>query len=134
MAIRTAEDGLGSLEVGEERSRRFAAYWLSLARVEADRALRLGPPLRRLWSYARLRQQLTEVPASLVCEGPVELHGTRQVRLGHAGGDAVEVLARLADGDRIAPDAVAAVVAMLGSTDAFFVTGTEGRIDGGAHT
>lgn len=46
-------------------------------------ALRLGPSLRRLWSYARLRQQLTEVPASLVCEGPVELHGTRQVRLGH---------------------------------------------------
>ena len=31
------------------------------------------------------------------------------------------------------PDAVAAVVAMLGSPDAFFVTGTEVRIDGGAH-
>jgi NAD(P)-dependent dehydrogenase (short-subunit alcohol dehydrogenase family) len=32
------------------------------------------------------------------------------------------------------PDAVAAVVAMLGSPEAFFVTGTEVRIDGGAHT
>lgn len=31
------------------------------------------------------------------------------------------------------PSAVAAVVAMLGSTDAFFITGTEVRIDGGAH-
>jgi NAD(P)-dependent dehydrogenase (short-subunit alcohol dehydrogenase family) len=31
------------------------------------------------------------------------------------------------------PSAVAAVVAMLGSPEAFFVTGTEVRIDGGAH-
>ena len=31
------------------------------------------------------------------------------------------------------PGAVASVVAMLGSPDAFFVTGTEVRIDGGAH-
>jgi NAD(P)-dependent dehydrogenase (short-subunit alcohol dehydrogenase family) len=31
------------------------------------------------------------------------------------------------------PDAVAAVVAMLGSPDAYFVTGTEVRVDGGAH-
>lgn len=31
------------------------------------------------------------------------------------------------------PDAVAAVVAMLGSPDAYFVSGTEVRIDGGAH-
>jgi NAD(P)-dependent dehydrogenase (short-subunit alcohol dehydrogenase family) len=31
------------------------------------------------------------------------------------------------------PDAVAAVVAMLGSTDASFVTGTEVRVDGGSH-
>lgn len=31
------------------------------------------------------------------------------------------------------PDAVAAVVSMLGSAEAFFVTGTEVRIDGGAH-
>ena len=31
------------------------------------------------------------------------------------------------------PSAVAAVVAMLGSPEAFFVTGTEIRIDGGAH-
>ncbi len=31
------------------------------------------------------------------------------------------------------PDAVAGVVAMLGSADAYFVTGTEVRIDGGAH-
>ena len=32
-----------------------------------------------------------------------------------------------------APDAVAGVVAMLGSDDAYFITGTEVRIDGGAH-
>ncbi|WP_040835222.1 SDR family NAD(P)-dependent oxidoreductase [Nocardia brevicatena] len=31
------------------------------------------------------------------------------------------------------PDAVAGVVAMLGSPDAYFVTGTEVRIDGGSH-
>jgi NAD(P)-dependent dehydrogenase (short-subunit alcohol dehydrogenase family) len=31
------------------------------------------------------------------------------------------------------PDAVAAVVAMLGSPDAYFVTGTEVRVDGGTH-
>ncbi len=31
------------------------------------------------------------------------------------------------------PDAVAAVVAMLGSPDASFISGTEVRIDGGAH-
>src|ERR1700754_3692742 len=31
------------------------------------------------------------------------------------------------------PDAVAAVVAMLASTDAYFVTGTEVRVDGGTH-
>lgn len=32
-----------------------------------------------------------------------------------------------------APDAVAGVVAMLGSRDAYFITGTEVRIDGGSH-
>ena len=31
------------------------------------------------------------------------------------------------------PGAVAAVVAMLGSPDAFFITGTEVRVDGGSH-
>jgi len=41
---------------------------------------------------------------------------------------------RLPDGAIFAdPSAVAAVVAMLGSPEAFFVTGTEIRIDGGAH-
>ncbi|MGV0794613.1 SDR family NAD(P)-dependent oxidoreductase [Mycolicibacterium sp. XJ1819] len=40
----------------------------------------------------------------------------------------------LADGAMFArPEAVAAVVAMLGSTDASFVTGTEVRVDGGSH-
>ena len=40
----------------------------------------------------------------------------------------------LSDGGMFAkPDAVAAVVAMLGSSDAYFVTGTEVRIDGGTH-
>ena len=32
------------------------------------------------------------------------------------------------------PDAVASVVAMLGSADAYWVTGTEVRVDGGTHT
>jgi NAD(P)-dependent dehydrogenase (short-subunit alcohol dehydrogenase family) len=42
--------------------------------------------------------------------------------------------APLDDGGMFAkPDAVAAVVAMLGSSDAYFVTGTEVRIDGGTH-
>jgi NAD(P)-dependent dehydrogenase (short-subunit alcohol dehydrogenase family) len=31
------------------------------------------------------------------------------------------------------PDAVAAVVAMLGSPEAYWITGTEMRIDGGTH-
>ncbi|SLI99684.1 short-chain dehydrogenase/reductase SDR [Mycobacteroides abscessus subsp. abscessus] len=31
------------------------------------------------------------------------------------------------------PDSVAAVVAMLGSPDAYFMTGTEVRVDGGSH-
>ena len=31
------------------------------------------------------------------------------------------------------PESVAAVVAMLGSPDAAFISGTEVRIDGGAH-
>lgn len=40
----------------------------------------------------------------------------------------------LADGQIFAkPEAVAAVVAMLGSPEAYFVTGTEVRVDGGAH-
>ncbi len=40
----------------------------------------------------------------------------------------------LADGAMFAgPDSVAAVVAMLGSPDAYFITGTEVRIDGGSH-
>lgn len=40
----------------------------------------------------------------------------------------------LAGGQNFAsPDAVAGVVAMLGSDDAHFITGTEVRIDGGAH-
>ena len=40
----------------------------------------------------------------------------------------------LADGAIFAdPSAVAAVVAMLGSPESFFITGTEVRIDGGAH-
>jgi len=41
---------------------------------------------------------------------------------------------RLPDGAMFAdPNAVAAVVALLGSPEAFFVTGTEVRVDGGAH-
>ena len=40
----------------------------------------------------------------------------------------------LADGAMFAkPDAVASVVAMLGSPDAYWVTGTEVRVDGGTH-
>ncbi|WP_280218226.1 SDR family NAD(P)-dependent oxidoreductase [Nocardia neocaledoniensis] len=40
----------------------------------------------------------------------------------------------LADGAIFAgPDSVASVVAMLGSDDAYFITGTEVRVDGGSH-
>lgn len=44
----------------------------------------LAGPWRRLWSHARLRAALGEeaVHASVVLEGPVELHGTGRVRLG----------------------------------------------------
>ena len=46
----------------------------------------------------------------------------------------VQPMLPLADGATFAnPDAVAAVVAMLGSPDASFITGTEMRIDGGSH-
>jgi NAD(P)-dependent dehydrogenase (short-subunit alcohol dehydrogenase family) len=46
----------------------------------------------------------------------------------------VQPMLPLGDGAIFAkPDAVAAVVAMLGSPDADFVTGTEVRIDGGSH-
>jgi NAD(P)-dependent dehydrogenase (short-subunit alcohol dehydrogenase family) len=46
----------------------------------------------------------------------------------------VAPLLRLPDKASFAdPDSVAAVVAMLGSPEAFFITGTEVRIDGGAH-
>ena len=49
--------------------------------------------------------------------------------------DRVAPLLRLPDRAIFAdPAAVAAVVAMLGSPEAFFITGTEVRIDGGAHT
>ena len=46
----------------------------------------------------------------------------------------VAPLVPLEKGENFAkPDAVAAVVAMLGSADAFWVSGTEVRVDGGAH-
>lgn len=46
----------------------------------------------------------------------------------------IQPVLALEDGAMFAkPEAVAAVVAMLGSTDAFFVTGTEVRVDGGTH-
>jgi NAD(P)-dependent dehydrogenase (short-subunit alcohol dehydrogenase family) len=46
----------------------------------------------------------------------------------------VQPVLPLADGALFAkPDAVAAVVAMLGSPDAYFITGTEVRVDGGSH-
>ena len=48
--------------------------------------------------------------------------------------DRVAPLLPLPDGAIFAkPEAVAAVVAMLGSPDAYFVSGTEVRVDGGAH-
>jgi NAD(P)-dependent dehydrogenase (short-subunit alcohol dehydrogenase family) len=46
----------------------------------------------------------------------------------------VQPVLPLGDGEFFArPDAVAAVVAMLGCADAYFVTGTEVRVDGGSH-
>jgi acetyltransferase-like isoleucine patch superfamily enzyme len=45
---------------------------------------RIAPAWRRLWAYADLRARLAHpVDPSVVIEGPVELHGTRRIRLGH---------------------------------------------------
>lgn len=43
----------------------------------------LARPVQRLWAYARLRGELDgQLDASVVVEGPVELHGTRRIKLG----------------------------------------------------
>lgn len=43
----------------------------------------LGPRLRRGWAHARLAAGLrTPLPHTAVIEGPVELHGTRQISVG----------------------------------------------------
>lgn len=57
---------------------------LSLAlRIPALLVQRLGPRWRRLWAHARLSAGLGRpVPASVVLEGPVELHGTGRITLG----------------------------------------------------
>jgi acetyltransferase-like isoleucine patch superfamily enzyme len=58
----------------------IAAVFSPLAALEG----RVGPALRRLWAYASLRASLDNpVDPSVVIEGPVELHGTRRIRLGH---------------------------------------------------
>jgi acetyltransferase-like isoleucine patch superfamily enzyme len=63
-------------------SGRFKQVVSSLLWPLAQLNVLFGIPVRRLWSYALLRSQLPGAPLSVVCEGPVELHGTRQVRLG----------------------------------------------------
>ena len=54
--------------------------------------------------------------------------------VGYAGDAVVNDVTPVDGGGMFAkPDAVAAVVAMLASSDAYFVTGTEVRVDGGTH-
>lgn len=57
---------------------------LSLALQPLARWVRaVGPGLRRLWAHVHLASGLkSPVHASVVIEGPVELHGTRRVALG----------------------------------------------------
>lgn len=42
----------------------------------------LATPLRRLWAWSRLRQQIGQLPADCVVLGSPEIHGTRQIRCG----------------------------------------------------
>jgi len=63
---------------------------------------------RHLWVPRSALVTRSEVTAVYVVDARNRV-ALRQVRLGHAEGDAVEVLAGLADGDRIAADPVAAL-------------------------
>ena len=63
-------------------SSRFKQVVAGLLWPLARLSVRFGSLTQRLWSFALLRAQLPDTPLSVVCEGPVELHGTRQVRLG----------------------------------------------------
>lgn len=43
---------------------------------------RVWPAICRVWAYSLLRARLPGVPTSVVCEGPVEVHGTGRIFLG----------------------------------------------------
>jgi acetyltransferase-like isoleucine patch superfamily enzyme len=61
----------------------FKSLLSLLLQPPARLARALGPGLRRLWSHAHLAAGLkAPLAASVVVEGPVELHGTRRITLG----------------------------------------------------
>lgn len=71
---------------------------------------------RHLWVPRSALVTRSEVTAVYVVDARNRV-ALRQVRLGHSEGDAVEVLAGLADGDRIAADPVAALAHLAGVRD-----------------
>ena len=71
---------------------------------------------RHLWVPRSALVMRSEVTAVYVVDARNRV-ALRQVRLGRAEGDAVEVLAGLADGDRIAADPVAALDHLSGARD-----------------
>ncbi|KFN42010.1 efflux RND transporter periplasmic adaptor subunit [Arenimonas metalli] len=71
---------------------------------------------RHLWVPRSALVTRSEVTAVYVVDARNRV-ALRQVRLGHRDGDAVEVLAGLADGDRIAADPVAALAHLAGARD-----------------
>jgi len=75
---------------------------------------------RHLWLPGSALVTRSEVTAVYVVDARNRV-SLRQVRLGHRQGDAVEVLAGLADGDRVAADPVAALA---------YLAATGGRDDG----
>jgi acetyltransferase-like isoleucine patch superfamily enzyme len=44
--------------------------------------VRMGTARRQFWSFCLLRAQLPDVQPCVVCQGPIELHGTKAVHLG----------------------------------------------------
>lgn len=89
--------------------------------------------------YAKAGIRFNSVQPGSISSGMTDGTGASQQSIGPGFPDDVDydwflkkLLPALGQGFA-APDAVAAVVAMLASKDAYFITGTEVRIDGGTH-
>ena len=88
--------------------------------------------------YSRQGIRFTSVAPGSISSGMTDASGTSTQNAGPGlPGDAdmslyMKLLPALGSGFAV-PDAVAGVVAMLGSVDGSFITGTEIRIDGGTH-